>query len=109
LQCSACHETESWAFSGYDHADANNCLTCHSAPSAHWIGQCSNCHTTGGSWGDVTFDHQTYATYTDCKSCHVQTSSHPRAQCSVCHNTDTWLTTFNQPFYRHRPFHRHQR
>ena len=48
--CAACHNTNSWKDTHFDHvaAGAKDCLSCHTRnrPANHFPGQCSSCHTT---------------------------------------------------------------
>jgi hypothetical protein len=62
-----------------------DCLSCHTADSGHYPGQCSNCHTVG-NWRDINFDH---TGLTDCSGCHT-IDSHWPGECSNCHITGNW-------------------
>ena len=105
-QCSACHNTLSFANAQFDHSGVvpGTCATCHNGttatgkPSGHLVtsASCDSCHSTF-SWTTVRFDHAG-VTPGSCATCHngaratAQPGSHipTSLACDTCHSTRAW-------------------
>ncbi|MGD8938284.1 MAG: hypothetical protein PVJ72_02835 [Gammaproteobacteria bacterium] len=117
--CLACHSSTGTDFTGgyVDHTGPDvvgkRCDSCHVDGSPTVTGKddtpqgvthitttddCVVCHTPGGSFANVVFDHSTITADTECKSCHGpngtatgMSADHPPTEstqdCRNCHNT----------------------
>ena len=97
-QCSNCHTSESWAYTGHPdnpncdvchdfgyHKTGSKCSMCHEMQN-HYPGTCSDCHTTD-DWDPTKFSHRNNS---DCESCHSTPATHYPGNCLQCHSYDLW-------------------
>ncbi len=92
--CNQCHnDVDSWKNADVDHADLENCLSCHTKdrPQQHFAGLCSKCHVTS-DWETLLFEHKAGS---DCASCHISPAHHYGGQCSNCHSLWNWQSGFS--------------
>ena len=101
LDCSSCHNTETWQLDSFDHNlpidIRNNCNQCHQQEKPKDgihsnltnNQQCSQCHTVT-QWVPSTFEHSQYFRFdehhpSDCKGCHNNQNDYKQYTCYNCH------------------------
>jgi hypothetical protein len=88
--CRNCHgDTNNFKNVNFSHAGLTDCQACHQPPKNHFPGQCSNCHNTN-KWGDANFNHRFPLNHGgangNCTSCHTDGGSAGTSNCFLCHD-----------------------